>query len=123
MSRKLLSLVVLSSLGAFGALGGRARADETATIRNDSTHVVPMYLKWSHLPLESQILLLAPGQVYSTRGPDGSALFIRFNATPGNGQFPKELKYQVITRFTADQNDPGAVSTFRNVSPFEVNLF
>jgi hypothetical protein len=117
MNHRIMSLAILTFL----AVTGKAVADETATIRNESLHAVPMYVKWSNLPVESQMILLAPGQVYGARGPDGAALFIRFNATPGS-QFPKEVKYRVITGFSAGPLDPGVVSVFRNVSPFEVNL-
>jgi hypothetical protein len=122
MNWKLLRLAILTFLGATGTLTGAARANETATIRNESCHVVTMVLKWSNDPGDSGEIRLAPGQNHIASGPDGQALFIRFNATPGNSQFPRMVDYQVITRFTANPLDPGVVSVFRNVSPYEVNL-
>jgi hypothetical protein len=122
MNRKALSLTILTFLGAAGALTGEAFADETATIRNESMHAVPMVLKWSNVPFESAPIVLAPGQSYTSRGPDGQSLFVRFNATPTNSQFPRWVSYQVITRFTASSFDPGVVSVYRNTSAFEVNL-
>jgi hypothetical protein len=115
-------LAVQTSLGATGTLTGAARANETATIRNESSHVVAMVLKWSDDPGNSGVILLAPGQNHLASGHDGQSLTIRFNATPGDSQFPKTVQYPVITRFTNNPLDPGVVSVFRNVSPFEVNL-
>lgn len=122
MNRRFLSLAILTSLGATGILTGTARADETATIRNESTHMIPMVLKWSNLPYDSGVINLYPGQFHTTRGLEGQSLFVRFNATPGNSQFPRVVNYQVITRFTANPLDPGVISVYRNISPFDVNL-
>jgi hypothetical protein len=122
MKRKSWKLAMLTFLAAACTLTGTVTANETATIRNESTHVVPIVLKWSHLPVASGVILLAPGQAYKTSGPDGQSLFIAFNATPTNTQFPRIVNYQAITGFTANPLDLGVVSVFRNVTPLEVNL-
>jgi len=123
MRRTLTNLVILSSIAAAGALsGGKAMADESATIRNESNHVVCMVLKWTNLPNDSGPIYLAPGQNYTTRGADGTSLFIRFNATPGDAQFPKWVDLKVITQFTPGPVGPGVFSVFRNINPFEVAL-
>src|SRR5262249_10239282 len=117
MNRKVLRLAVLTFLGATGTLTGAARTNETATIRNQSSHVVAMVLKWSDDPGNSGVILLAPWQSHIASGPDGRTLFIRFNATPGDNQFPRMVQYRVITRFTNNPLDPGVISVFRDVSP------
>lgn len=123
MKRGFTISAILTSLFVIGASAGRVEADETATIQNESNHTVRFYLKWSHLPFESQRIDLLPGQRYTTRGPDGTALFIRYNSTPTENVFPRELSGPIATRFTAAPQDLGMFSCFRNVTPWVVNLF
>ena len=89
MKRRLMSLAILTSLCATGTLTGTVKADETATIRNESSHVVPMVLKWSHLPNNSGLIFLAPGQNYTTRGPDGQSLVRPLQRDAGQQPVPQ----------------------------------
>ncbi|MFO0954125.1 MAG: hypothetical protein U0835_23815 [Isosphaeraceae bacterium] len=115
-------LTILAVLGGMTALNASARADEAATIRNDSLHAVPFVLRWTNLTYDSPLIVLAPGQSYTTRSGDGNALFIRFNANPTNSQFPRWVNSRVFTRF-AGPGDGGTLSVFRSPTAYDVELF
>jgi hypothetical protein len=102
-------------------LASSARSGEVATIRNESNHVVSFYLRWTDLPYDSHLIRLAPGEFWRTDGPDGSALFIRFDSMPGTVPV-REMRHRVATRFGNFPGDRGMISVFRSVSPFAVDL-
>ena len=112
----LLACAVVASgpLAAFAA--------EAATIVNRSHQPVAMIAKWSNLPFESPLIVLAPGESWSNSGPDGAQLDIRFNSASPQLPF-REMRYRVVTSPTFIPGQPGSVSSFRNVSPFLVDLF
>lgn len=121
MYRRLLMLAVLSTFGVFGASFGQAQAGETATIRNDSTVNVGIFLRWASQP-ESPLIVLAPGESRRYSSFNGDVLWIRYNSTPGSLP-PREEFYRVITLPTGNDFEPGYTSTFRNVAPNIVHIF
>jgi hypothetical protein len=96
-----------------------ASADEVATIVNDSDSNIELYLKWSHVPNESQKIILRPGDSYRTQAPSGKRLDMRFNSTPGLNP-PAEVRLRVRTA----EVDAGAgyKSTFKQKNPKVVVL-
>lgn len=108
---------------AFIGLGGReVRADEVATIVNKTNKNVSLYLQWSHLDYESDLIVLGPGDRLRQAGPDGATLSMRFNSTPGVAGDPREIRVQVITRNVPNGAGPGFISYFRNRTPAEVDI-
>jgi hypothetical protein len=116
----------ITALAAFAlaaaCYGPTARADQTATISNESSYPVELYLKWSNRFYESPRIVLAPGEWRRVSGTDGARLFIRFNSTPLSLP-PWENSYRVITRYTFFVDEPGYISRFRDVAPDRVDLF
>lgn len=96
------------------------RADEIATITNDTDTNIELYLKWSHVPNESAKIVLAPGESIRQQAPPGKKLFMRFNSTPDVQGAPREIKLQVITANVP--NGGGYTSTFKRSSPTIVVL-
>lgn len=115
-------LTGLAALIAAVALCPTARADEVATINNQTDVNVSLYLKWSNLSYESELITLAPGESYTVRGPDGKALYMRFNSTPTVAGPARERKVQLYTNRVPTDVGPGYVSFFRPSSPNIVGI-
>ena len=115
------AIVLLAfAVAASGPLA--AFAAEAATIVNRSNQPVAMIARWSNLPFDSPLIVLAPGESWSNSAPDGAQLDIRFNSASPQLPF-REMRYRVVTSPTFIPGQPGYVSSFRNVSPFLVDLF
>jgi hypothetical protein len=113
-----VGLLALVLGGFFPAL---ARAEENATIINESDLNVEFFLKWSHLRDESEKIVLAPGESWPVSGPDGARLYIRYNSTPG--RLPAAERFtRVITARVNGPAHPGYKSYLWNVSPIMVAL-
>jgi len=97
-------------------------ASETATIANRSNKNVELFLKWSSIPDESLRITLVPGENRHVYGPDGAALYMRFNSTPGINPV-REQRLRLITARTDSPNHPGYWSYFRNINPSVVGIF
>jgi hypothetical protein len=112
MSGRVLTTAVFAIL--FVASGNQiVRALEVATIVNDSNGNVPLHLWWSNLPQESDVIVLAPGESTTVRGPDGATLGMRFNSTPALTP-PREVKLRIVTaRLPPGVNGAGYKSTFK----------
>jgi hypothetical protein len=121
MRNALLTAVMLTAVAvAFSA--AELNAAEAATLVNASSRNVELSAKWSNLPYESPKIVLAPGERRHFSGPDGAALYVRFNSTPGI--LPaRERSYRVITAGGVAPYHPGFHSYFRHIAPHVVDLF
>lgn len=101
-------------------MSATSRADEVATIVNESSMNIELYLKWSNLPNESAKIVLRPKEFRMAVGPSGARLDMRYNSTPGLTAPPAEVVLRVRT---ADVDaGRGYISTFRNRTPDVVIL-
>ncbi len=115
-------VIVFVALAAGLVFPAATRADERATIVNDSYLNVEFYVKWSDIPFWSPKIVLAPGESYTTSGPDRGRLLLSYNTTPG--RYPARVSRVVI--LTARAYAPwqtGYVSYFRAQSPIQIQLY
>jgi hypothetical protein len=121
MNPRLLSLAILTCLGAMAEFTRTAEAVEKATIWNNSTHTVTYRCRQSNLGW-SPPLTMNPGEHLSHPIAPGTQLIISFNSTPTNVPGSWTPARQVATAAVATLADKGAFSCFRNVTSFEVDL-
>ena len=123
MRRRLLSLATLTFLGAIGGPIGAVWANENVTIWNNSNQPIVLQAVWNVPPYTWPPYTLLPGANHTISAPNGTAVSVRFNATPADSTTPRWVTVPVATAFEPNLLGRGAFSCFRNVTPLDVNLF